>query len=60
MFFSRFRWPGAASLASNAQEYDARACSDFRSVTSLFNRERAHHLNLDRLAGSANDLTKIR
>jgi hypothetical protein len=48
------------SLASNAQECDARACPDFRSVTSLFNRERDHHLNLDRLTGPANDLTKIR
>jgi hypothetical protein len=27
---------------------------------ALFNRERAHRLNLDRLAGSANDFTKIR
>jgi hypothetical protein len=48
------------SLASNAQECDARGCPDFRSVTSLFNRERDHHLNLDRLAGPANDPTKIR
>jgi hypothetical protein len=58
MFFSRFPWLGV-SLASNAQ-YATRAYPDFRSVTSLFHRERAHHLNLDRLAGPANDLTKIR